>query len=161
MLHNKNLYLKPVNETISFNAEIYLDDLRFYNVILIVICETCSYALSMYLLTKMYNFFKKKINISFFLIWKTVTLSNCCLFLTLPALIWDINVYDTHFYFIFIYSTLFQLINYRGNYIFSMGSKLMINFLQISALSNSNKLWCILVIFLSNFIKQNVIILCP
>lgn len=163
ILFNEESYRKPINETTSlhFHADIYLENLIFYKVVLIDLFQTCSFVLSMYLLTRVYTSYNKISDISIFLIWKTVTLSNCSIVLTLPALIWDINIYNIHYYFIFIYSTLSQLINYKGN-IYILYSKPSIKISQISALSNSSKLWSIVVIFLSNFLKQNILLgTCP
>lgn len=105
------------NETVPLQHqnEIYLDDLKFYKVASMVLLQNSCFALSMHLLTKIYTYYNKQTDISFYFIWKTVTLANCSILLTLPALIWDINVYNIHSYFIVSYATLSQLITYRGN----------------------------------------------
>lgn len=118
ILNNKESHGSYLNETVShsFNEEIYLDDLRFYKEVLRVLFQTSGFVVFMYLFTRIYSFFNKKPNIPLFLIWKTVTLSNCSIFLILPALIWDIHAYNSHYYFILIYSTLSQLIIYKGKF---------------------------------------------
>lgn len=120
-MSNKESCSLDKNETVPLllQTEVYLDDLKFYKVVLMVLLQNSSFALFMYMLTQLYTFYNKQAAIPLSLIWKMVTLANCSIFLTLPALIWDINVYNVHSYFIVSYVTLSQLITYRGNnYIF-------------------------------------------
>lgn len=106
-----------LNDTVSFSIEddLYLDDLDFYKFVATAFLQTCCFVTFIHILTKLYALYNNLPQISFFLVWKSVTLANCSCFLTLPALIWDINSYDVHSYFIHIYSTLSQLLGYRGS----------------------------------------------
>lgn len=116
---NKGTFENKLNETVSLvlQSEVYLDDLRFYKVVLMVLLQTLSFTLLIHIFTQIYSFYNKQPNIPFSLVLKTTTLSNCSIFLTLPALIWDINVYNIHSFFIFIYSSLSQFISYRGKFL--------------------------------------------
>lgn len=117
---NKESFLKNINNTISLSvqSEVHLEDLRFYKGVLTVLIHTSCFTFYIHILTRMYTLYNQQPGIPFILLMKAITLSKCSIFLTLPTLIWDINVYEVHSHFIYIYSTLSQLLAYRGNFIF-------------------------------------------
>lgn len=133
-LLNRHSWENHLNDTIvvSLESNIYLDDLKFYALVLRVFLNTLCYVLLIQAFTRIYTLFNNQCTIPLLLVWKTITISNCSLFLTLPAFIWDINVYDVHSHFIYIYSTLSQLLFYRGKYYITFFTTLL-NFYNFSS----------------------------
>ncbi|XP_019864672.2 protein ARV1 [Aethina tumida] len=123
-------YLTPNEYNISNhyfnNINIYLDDMKFYKLAIIVSLRLLAYIIFIYSLSKLYSVIKKR-KVSFTLICKTVTLSNSGIFLLLPSIIWDLIVQDINIQFVFLYTTLSQLIAY-------------------TAATNCQKIWSIVVI---------------
>ncbi|CAG9818265.1 unnamed protein product [Phaedon cochleariae] len=119
-------------------TDIYLDDFRFYKMILIITVGTAASVFLMYLLTRIYSCWNNKTSISFRDIHKAVTLSNSGMFLLLPSLIWDINVHELHMLFISLYITLSQLLAHN-------------------ALCSCQKKWSLFIIFSAYLFKTYII----
>ncbi|KAJ8984696.1 hypothetical protein NQ317_004955 [Molorchus minor] len=106
-------------------SDVSLDDFKFYKLFLTTTINTFCFVLTIYLCTVFYTLFGNRKRISFVTAGKTVTLSSTGLFLFLPSLIWDLSVHDFHLHFVSLYTTLSQLVAYKGNTYFMWLRKTM------------------------------------
>lgn len=111
-----------ISEPYLNEGNIYFDDFKFYKLSLYLSMSTLSFLTIIYILTQCYCIYKKCESISLIQIGKTVTLAHTSLFLLFPSLIWDLSVHEYHIQFIFVYTTLSQLLAYRGK-IFDLYNK--------------------------------------
>lgn len=102
-----------------------------------------SFILAVFILTVLY----KKRNdrsgkYSLVKIWKAIILSSFGIFLLLPSLIWKVNTFnDFHITFVYLYTTLCQLLAYTGNLYKTKIGNVICSFLFISVACRCSKLW--------------------
>ncbi|XP_030752604.1 protein ARV1 [Sitophilus oryzae] len=118
--------------------DVNVEDLKFYILTINIGISFLCFVATTYLLTRIYYSYlnnNRKKAPSFILILKTITLASSSIFLQLPSVIWDLSVYSYHLHFISLYITLSQLLAYK-------------------VISSCPKIWCLLTIFSSVFIKS-------
>ncbi|XP_050512210.1 protein ARV1 [Diabrotica virgifera virgifera] len=129
---------KDISNITSFDeADIYLDDIKFYEMSLNTILGFISFLGVNYSLSVIYSYLRKRDIIKFTTICKSVCLSSSATFLILPSLIWDTYINEFHILFVSLYTTLSQLLAHR-------------------AVSNSEKIWSLIVIFSSHIVKMYI-----
>lgn len=107
---------RDLNSTTYINEElIYLEDLKFYEMILNTALGFSSFIIMAYLFTLFYSYLRKRDFTPFVVICKAVTLSTCGTILLLPSLIWETHIQEFHVLFVSLYTTLSQLLAYKGN----------------------------------------------
>ncbi|CAG9855446.1 unnamed protein product [Phyllotreta striolata] len=128
--------LKDLNSTLFQNKDlIYQDDLKFYEMSIKTALGFSSFIIVAYFLTAGYSYLRKTEPVTFKVIWKAVALSTCGSILLLPSLIWETYIQEFHVLFVSMYTTLSQLLAHK-------------------AISNSEKIWSLLVIFLAHVVKM-------
>ncbi|XP_056632988.1 protein ARV1 isoform X1 [Diorhabda sublineata] len=130
--------IREIHNISTFNeADIYLDDIKFYEMSLNTILGFISYIIVTFSLTGIYSYLRKTDKISLITVSKAVCLSSSGIFLILPSLIWDTQINEFHILFVSLYTTLSQLLAHK-------------------AITNSEKIWSLVVVFLSNLVKMYI-----
>lgn len=118
---------RDLNSTTYINEElIYLEDLKFYEMILNTALGFSSFIIMAYLFTLFYSYLRKRDFTPFVVICKAVTLSTCGTILLLPSLIWETHIQEFHVLFVSLYTTLSQLLAYKGNILKHISNKSII-----------------------------------